>query len=133
MDTQTALQDWWDGASARFQAQRATEGMTLGSMIEELRRLGDAPVHGLGDLASYRGYYADLAFRPTGTTRPASEVLADCEAAMGRVFEGYKGGEYTMGERTPLWVACWGDCGPRLVSLKVAGNGVYPVTEHPDE
>ena len=31
--------------------------------------------------------------------------------AIGEVFEGYKGGDYTMSKNTPVWVANYGNSG----------------------
>jgi hypothetical protein len=57
---------------------------------------------------SYRGYYSDLAFEGGTSQIEAHELLASCKSAMGKVFTGYKGGDFMMGELTPLWVASYG-------------------------
>lgn len=81
--------------------------MKLGALIEVLKRLpADLPV-GLGRAHSYRGYYDQLSFEPMeGVT--AAQALAEAQAAVGRTFTGYKGGEYTMDEHTDCWVSPWG-------------------------
>ncbi len=56
----------------------------------------DAQVANLSSAHSYRGYYSDLALERDAGTRPAAELLAECKAAMGQVFTGYKGGDYVM-------------------------------------
>lgn len=65
---------------------------------------------------SYRGIYAHLALGFTGGygagTQKVSDLLAKAKACVGAEFEGWKGGEYTMGYETELWVAnrgCTGD------------------------
>lgn len=112
------LQAMMNGMSAAWQAERAQTQMTLGRFIAWLEtRLPDDEVVGLGSLDSYRGYYSDLAFAPDETPRPVAALLAECRGAMGKVFQGYKGGDFLMGETTPLWVAGYGDCGPRLMGM----------------
>ena len=50
-----------------------------------------------------------------------SELLTECKAAMGQVFEGYKGGNYVMGALTPIWVAYYGHVGQKLMALNADG------------
>ena len=40
-----------------------------------------------------------------------SDMLNYAKSAMGNTFEGYKGGEYTMGEDTPCWISPYGESG----------------------
>lgn len=150
------LQALFDGLSQQWQRERAESQMTLGDLIHELRQLPPLlEIEGLGELQSYRGYYSDLAFSPTERVyepdpeRPgmrrfveervprvkAHALLSICEAAMGQVFEGYKGGEFVMGAKAPLWVSAWGEAsGQCLVRLAVdADTGICsPVTKHED-
>jgi hypothetical protein len=81
-----------------------------------------AEVANLHSADSYRGYYSDLAFEQGEGTRPAADLLAECKAAMGQVFCGYKGGDYMMGALTPVWVAHYGSCGPKLMALHAGGE-----------
>lgn len=118
------LQALIDGLSAQWQRERAETQMTLGKLIAALETMPtDAQVANLRDPHSYRGYYSDLAFERSDDTRPASELLAVCKAAMGQVFEGYKGGDFVMGALTPVWVAHYGNCGDKLMDLH-AGGGI---------
>ena len=97
--------------------------MTLGKLIAALEQFpADAPVANLTSPNSYRGYYRDLAFAKGPGTRPAGELLEECRSAMGREFYGWKGGDYLMGENTPVWIATYGDCGPRLMALNADGS-----------
>ena len=117
------LQALIDGMSAQGQCERAQSQMTLGSIIELLEKLPkDATIKGLGELYSYRGYYSDLAFEPTNNETTAIEMLDKCKAAMGKCFTGYKGGDYVMGELTPLWVASYGCCGDKLMGINDDGT-----------
>jgi hypothetical protein len=57
---------------------------------------------------SYRGYYDDLAFEPAHNATIGA-MLAHAEDAMGREFEGYKGGWYKATPETRCWIADWGE------------------------
>lgn len=117
------IQAYLDGMSARAQRERSKTQMTLGGLIAALKAMPpDAVVANIGSPMSYRGYYSDLAFSPGDGTRPAADLLADALGCMGRVFEGYKGGDYQMGETTPLWIAEYGDTGDRLMAIRAGGE-----------
>ena len=116
------MQAWMDGMSAQWQRERAATQLTLGALIAALEAMPDAMVANLRDANSYRGYYIDLYFRRHDGTRPAAELLAECKAAMGQVFNGYKGGEYVMGALTPLWIATYGCCGLKLMAVRAGGE-----------
>lgn len=73
-----------------------------------------------GHLISWRGVYAMLALTPNFDAfkydnpryqNPITvrELLAELKAAIGKTFTGYKGGEFTMGEDTFLWVDAMGE------------------------
>jgi hypothetical protein len=112
-----------DGMSAQWQRERAATQLTLGALIAALEKMpADAQVANLRDPDSYRGYYSDLYFERHDGTRPAAELLAECKAAMGQVFTGYKGGDFVMGALTPLWVATYGCCGPKLMAAHAGGE-----------
>jgi hypothetical protein len=97
--------------------------MTLGKMIESLKSMPESKeIKGIGTLHSYRGYYSDLAFDHEAGKKPVVEVLNMCLDAMGKVFQGYKGGDYVMGELTPLWMAEYGCCGERIMAINEDGT-----------
>jgi hypothetical protein len=95
--------------------------MRLGNLIQ---RLGDFSASSnvfiegailtvpLG-VASYRGYYEDLALGYSDATGDKTETVdglrETLKQALGKVFEGYKGGNYTASEKTLVWVGNWGD------------------------
>jgi hypothetical protein len=92
--------------------------MTLGGLIKKLESFPhDKKIQGLTEPHSYRGYYSDLAFEPSGDPVLVGDLLQECKSAMGKVFEGYKGGDYMMGENTPVWVASYGCCGLKLIDI----------------
>lgn len=79
---------------------------------------------GFGSPHSFRGYYTDLAFVPMENTT-VGQMLAAAKSAVGAVYFGWKGGEYTMHEYTRCWLAeegCDGEViGPVLLNYMV-GN-----------
>lgn len=118
------LQALVDGMGAQEQRKRAETQLTLGGLIDVLEKMPpDMLVANLRDLDSYRGYYHDLYFCRGEGTRRAAELLAECKAAMGQVFTGYKGGDYVMGALTPLWISEYGhSSGTKLMSLNAGGE-----------
>ena len=119
MDMQALI----DGMSARWQKERAENQLTLGGMIEALEVMPkDTKIRGLGPLASYRGYYCDLSFGYSAETETASALLERCKDAMGKIFEGYKGGDFVMGALTPLWLSDYGSCGDKIMGINADGT-----------
>ena len=92
--------------------------MTLGELISALEAADSNAVvrNGFDHPHSYRGYYEDLAFEPSGETR-VGDMLVNAEDALDKTFEGYKGGDYEMGKYTECWLASYGSCGETIGSL----------------
>ncbi|KKM14093.1 hypothetical protein LCGC14_1709530, partial [marine sediment metagenome] len=67
-------------------------------------------------LHSYRGYYEDLSLGCSPNARPMTveRLLKRFKDAKGQTFEGYKGGDFTMGEYTEVWLSEYGTCGEGL-------------------
>jgi hypothetical protein len=117
------IQAMVDGMNAASMRERAQTQMTLGKLIERLEAMpADTLIDGLHDEHSYRGYYSDLAFTPCAERVSAGALLALCCGAMGQVYEGYKGGDFVMGARTPVWIANYGDCGRKLMAIRDDGT-----------
>jgi len=79
---------------------------------------------------SFRGYYEQLAFEPIANIT-IGEMLDACRSALGSTFQGWKGGDYTMGEHTDCWIAEWGNSsdnqiGPMLLWLLLAQPAPTP-------
>ena len=98
-------------------ARRSETHLTLGNLISYLENTEDHLVANLSHPHSYRGYYSDLAFEQGTGKTSSKDFLATCKKLVGRVFVGYKGGEYKMTLTTPLWVANWGAFGRPLIAL----------------
>lgn len=62
------------------------------------------------NLASYRGYYEQLAVGYSHSQNiTVLDLLKECLTVWGATLYGYKGGNYMMHSETPLWVANWGE------------------------
>lgn len=89
------------------------ETMSLGELIAALQRkdqeaevrLDFAYYRPSGWLHSYRGVYEQLALDYDDKTEiTVGQLVAKLKDAIGKTFHGWKGGEYTMDEDTPVWV-----------------------------
>ena len=101
----------------------------LKDLIEFLERIDpDAVVpHGFGIPMSYRGDYCDLAFEPVENAR-IGDMLDFARSALGAEFEGYKGGEYLMGDWTTCWIARYGDSGGDCIGQTMMNLWAYLAT-----
>lgn len=83
-----------------------------------------------GEIRSWRGSYDELAvgwkYDNLRTKETVGEFVARLQKAVGKTYEGYKGGEFVMTEDTPVWAACWGrshSCG--IVGVVADGGFTY--------
>lgn len=119
------IQSFLDGMSAAMRLHRIRTQMTLGQMIASLESFGaNREVGGLFRPHSYRGYYEDLAFEPGVGKMLVSELLGMCHECVGRVYEGYKGGEYRMTEDTPVWISEYGTTGVKIIAIDADGEWI---------
>lgn len=87
-------------------------------------------------LMSWRGIYAELALSWSdwnGEERPPklSAFIKMLEEAVGKTFEGYKGGDFTMTRQTPIWVAHYGESGnTAVVGVKDCNYMIIILTTH---
>ena len=92
--------------------KKVIKGKYLCDIIETLEQFPrDTPVRlgwGDGSAHSYRGYYCDLAFEPKRNVT-VGEMLDEARSSVGKVFHGYKGGEYRMDETSVCWFSRYGD------------------------
>ena len=63
-------------------------------------------------LGSYRGYYEHLALGYTNEdgTMKVGELLALLKEAVGKTYTGWKGGQFKMTRKTPVWIGNSGHC-----------------------
>lgn len=94
--------------------------MLLENLIEHLERLDPKAVIKLNGTTkisgfdSYRGSYAHLCIEPASETEfdpveTVGDLLALANGANGETYEGYKGGHFTMGDASPIWIAKYGE------------------------
>lgn len=145
------LQTYLDNASkvARQKTVGQSDQLTLGELIIKLESIAarvkdedvDDPrvvfdfeyLYPTG-FDSWRGIYAELTLEFAQETREGhpmklSEFLGMCRETIGKVFCGYKGGDFTMGKTTPIWVANYGNSGnTALVDVVDGGWRVILIT-----
>lgn len=99
--------------------------MKLGKLIEELKKYPkDHPVTIPGGpvqlsperCMSYRGYYDQLAIGVGTHYATVGSLLQELKEAVGATFTGYKGGEYTMGLDTCVWLSNYGESSGSLIT-----------------
>jgi hypothetical protein len=85
---------------------------TLGDLINWLEKQDPflwVP-DGFSEPHTDRGDYSELAFNPESLAR-IGEMLTQAKSAVGETFEGWKGGDFQMSERTPVYIGHFGECG----------------------
>jgi hypothetical protein len=103
---------------------------SLGELIKvlEMQYPDHVPPYGLCSPHSHRGNYSELAFE----LRPGlsvAEMLSNARFALGTTFTGWKGGEYTMNEWTPVAIANDGEIGESLGRVALAQILGIPLEE----
>lgn len=82
------------------------------------------------EFMSYRGYYDMIALDRKESPSHAGELLKKTLIAIGSVFEGYKGGEYRMHDRSVVWVSDYGEAsGLGVVAIRREQAQVVLVVE----
>lgn len=92
--------------------------MTLGALIEWLEKQDPDLVvdDGFSTPHSDRGDYSELAFTPVDRAR-IGDMLASARGAVGAIFQGWKGGDYTMELHTPVYIGKYGECGHEITPI----------------
>lgn len=135
------IQRLFDAMSNVAHAERGRYQLTLEKLLQ---KLNDAPEDALvvfggdntgapGDTNSYRGFYSDLSFEPSEKPITVAEFKARCVMANGETFMGYKGGDYVMGDKTPLWVAPYGMCGNAIMDAVLVDGKLVLTTKDLDD
>jgi hypothetical protein len=86
-------------------------------------------------VSSWRGDYAELAieFNDKGEPMLLTEFIALLENAIGKSFEGWKGGNFMMERNTRLWVANPGHSGSTgIIGVREDHRTVNLLTSHFD-
>lgn len=71
---------------------------------------------GFGSPHSDRGAYEELAFDPAPEAS-IGEMLKHAKSAVGKSFQGWKGGDFEMNEHTPVYIGEYGDCGEGITNI----------------
>ena len=124
----------------------SNDQMTLGQMIKVLETCD--PSHRVqydfcdtypSGFFSYRGYYEDgclgwKSIHDEYTPIFVADFLKLLKQAVGKIFQGYKGGDYRMGNDTVVWVSNYGTCGNTYVKgiHKLTYGGVIILTGYDD-
>ncbi len=89
--------------------------MILKDIIEELEKHPQETVvrQGFGRANSYRGDYNSIGFAPE-TYVSIGYMLHEARYAIGKTYQGWKGGEYTMDEYTDCYIAANGESGESI-------------------
>lgn len=111
------LQYLVDKFNEQQQKNRSEKMFTLGDLIDELEKYPRnwevliEPFHlAPTSFCSYRGYYHDLCLQyktrdeVVGSVT-VGELLDEAKSADGDTFYGYKGGDFLMSRKTPIWVS----------------------------
>ncbi len=92
-----------------------------------------------GTFHSYRGYYEELAIDFVCETNMGEQItvatlLSRCEEANGKVFTGYKGGDFRMDKNTSVYVSEYDSCsGTMITEITDLGYGYSIIhTEYTD-
>ena len=74
---------------------------------------------------SYRGYYEDLSLSyDCDHDCTVADLLKWAKNAEGKTYMGYKGGEFYMTNKTPIWISNYGQVtGMKLTALQVPFDG----------
>lgn len=113
-----------DAASLTYLVMRMQKGMKmyLKEVIEELEQHDPDKVvaYGFNKAMSWRGDYSQLAFKRARNVTVREMLKVACDA-QGSTFVGYKGGGYTMGEYTDVYLTYYqSDMGDALCRLGLA-------------
>ena len=131
MDFQKSI----DGMNKMAEDTRSDYHLTLGEAINRVSELPNnveviVDIGGsLTEPHSYRGYYSDLAFEPTDEGVTSQKFLFLLKESLGKTFEGYKGGDFVMGKKTPLWLSHYGTTGRAIISASFENNKLILITK----
>jgi len=92
--------------------------MNLGELIEWLENQNQNLVvkDGFSTPHSDRGCYEELAFHPESESK-ISDMLKNAKSAVGKTFEGWKGGHFEMNETTSVYIGIYGQCGEEITKI----------------
>ncbi len=87
-------------------------------------------------IGSYRGYYEHLSLGYTDEdgSMKVGELLTLLKGAIGKVYTGWKGGDFQMTRKTPVWVGNTGYCyGTQIKGIQSKTYAAVIITGHEDD
>lgn len=96
------------------------EQMVLGELEKVLSEMDQAAILSpCSGLVSYRGYYDEVCINTSHDKEMSvADLLSEVREALGgKVYVGYKGGEFVYQELTPVWIADYDMTGSRLLEI----------------
>jgi hypothetical protein len=111
------------------QEGRARTQITLGELMDVLMKYKDKGSYYVAatNPHSYRGFYSDIALEPDIMCPLDALVDRLTEVLDGETFGGYKGGDFTYNENTPVFIAVKGELGYPLIGLRLVEGIIQPV------
>ncbi len=118
------MQAMIDAITASAKNARSDYHLTLGKLIEFLETAPEGfnvvldydKTISVGEPHSYRGYYSDLALEPVDDEiTKVKALLVDLKGTLNITLEGYKGGDFLMDAKVPVWISSYGSCSNRAV------------------
>ena len=77
-----------------------------------------------GSPHSYRGYYQELALEPSEGCQTVGDLIDLLIGCLGKTYEGYKGGDFSMNDYSDVYIAYYGSCGAGVKLVGVNAEGV---------
>lgn len=104
--------------------------MDLGALITRLEAADPNQVvkHGFHNPHSYRGDYYELAFEPAQDIT-VGEMLEAARSAVGATYQGWKGGDFKMGEHDWCWLSEEGSASGETISALLLDFILAPTTD----
>lgn len=99
----------------RNQILNEGEHIILLELIETLEKEDPNLIipNGFNSPHSYRGNYCDIAFEPAENIT-IREMIECAKEAIGKTYEGYKGGDFKMSGSTNYHISYYGECGEEI-------------------
>jgi hypothetical protein len=135
--------------------ERQAKEYNLGKLVKDLEKYKDESIPVEFDdgtipenFRSWRGSYDYLALgyknkEDMGNRYMTSKAFyEEAKSKIGKTFEGYKGGIFTMDENTPLYQANWGESGVdrgeeykivKIIGIEESDNKIYIITRDTDD
>lgn len=128
------LQKMFDAFGDATRRVRSDYHVCLGDLIAALENSDDLPVRfDRGGYPakphSYRGYYSDLALEPQDQPVKSKTLLSELKDVLNKELTGYKGGEFLMDPKTPVWRSHYGTTGEAVIKIIIEEDAIVLETK----